>query len=478
MQRRLDMQKTTGDEARVPGRLGGTTTLELLSPGDDAYDEARRLWNAVIDRRPAVIARCRTSGDVRGALRLAHERGLPVAVRGGGHNVAGLALLDGGLVVDLTEMNEVTVDPRRRTVTAEGGATIGDLDRVTQGHALAVPMGVVSATGIAGLTLGGGMGWLRRRYGLSCDAMIGATVVTADGRTVRAGEGEGEDPDLLWGLRGGGGNFGVVTSFTYRAYPVGPDVAFSVTFYPQELASDVVRVHDAFIAADAGDVSTLVALGRMPHEEAFDSEVRGRSFIAVLAMHAGDAEVGWKALEPLRSVGEPLADVGGIMPYLDAQRFFDGDYPDGLRYYWRSIGLAELGEEVLATLLRHAAAAPSDRSTLDVWFHGGAVAGPAADATAYGRRDLPYLVNAEANWEAPEEDAANIAWARAVTAELERLGASRPYLNFPGFLEDAEAQVRAVYGANRRRLALLKRRFDPDNVFRANHNIVPAEAEG
>lgn len=464
---------TTRHDATVP--VAGTATEHildglaerlrgaLLRPGDAAFDEARRLWNAVLQPRPHAIARCRGAADVIEAVRAARTAELPVAVRGGGHNVAGRASVDGGLVIDLGEMNAVEVDPATRTVRAGGGATIGDLDRETQVAGLAVPMGVVSATGIAGLTLGGGMGWLRRAHGLSCDALIGATVVTADGRLVRASD--DENPELLWGLRGGGGGLGVVTSFEYRAVPLGPEVAFNVTFYPLREARRVFHAHEAFLRDDPGRVSTLFALGRIP-EEGFPEELHGQPFAAVLAMHAGDAQEGLEAMRPLREVCEPLADLSEVVPYVEAQRFFDDDYPDGLRYYWKSVSLPELDDRALDVLVDFAERAPSDLSTLDVWRHGGAMSAPADGATAYGRRDLPFLVNGEANWDDPEEDEANIAWVRDCLEALRPYAADHLYLNFPGFHEEGEALERAALGENHARLERLRRRFDPQGVFR------------
>jgi len=453
------------DHATEPilNRLAERMRGPLLRPGDAAFDEARRLWNGVLQPRPHAIARCRGAADVTEALRAARQAELPVAVRGGGHNVAGRASVDGGLVIDLGEMRAVEVDPATRTVRAEGGATIGDLDRETQAAGLAVPMGVVSATGIAGLTLGGGMGWLRRAHGLSCDALIGATVVTADGRSVRASD-DG-NPDLLWALRGGGGGLGVVTSFEYRAVRLGPEVAFNVTFYPRRDARRVFHAHEAFLREDPGSVSTLFALGRMP-EEGFPEELHGQPFAAVLAMHAGEAHEGLEAMRPLREVTEPLLDLSDVVPYVEAQRFFDDDYPDGLRYYWKSVSLPVLDDRALDVLLEFAERAPSDLSTLDVWRHGGAMSAPAEGATAYGRRDLLYLVNGEANWDDPEQDDVNIAWVRDCLEALRPYAADHLYLNFPGFHEEGEALERAALGENRARLEDVRRRFDPRGLFR------------
>jgi len=444
----------------------------LLTLGDPGYDEASALWNGMIDKRPKVIAKCKGVADVMDAVKFAREHRLTIAVRGGGHNVAGLASVDGGLVIDLSEMNSVHVDYLNRVARVEGGATISDLDRETQAFGLAVPMGVVSATGVAGLTLGGGMGWLRRKYGLSCDNLLAAEVATAEGKLVRASE--SENPDLLWGLRGGGGNFGIVTSFEFRLYPVGPEVAFTFVFYPLQEARKVLYAHEDFLQADVeGSVSTLAVLGRVPHAEPFPEAIHGTPFVGILGMYAGEADEGLAFMRPLREVAEPLIDLSGPMPFAEVQRVYDADYPNGLRYYWKSTNLMQLETEAIDLLVKHAERAPSDHATIDIWYHGGAVARPSADATAYGRRDVPYLVNPEANWERPEDDEVNIAWVRTCLSELEAHSAGGLYLNFPGFQEEGEAMTKAAYGNNYARLVALKTKYDSTNFFRLNANIRP-----
>ena len=446
----------------------------LLQPGTPGYDDARALWNGMIEARPAFIARCHDRDDVVSAVAVAGEHRLPVAVRGGGHNVAGLASVDGGLVIDLSQMNAVRVEPEARLARVAGGATIADVDKHTQAHGLAVPMGVVSATGIAGLTLGGGLGWLRRRFGLSCDNLVEADVVTADGQVVHANA--EQNSDLLWGLRGGGGNFGVVTSFGFRLHPVGPDVAFTFTLYPLERAHAVLRGHEAFLEVEPERVSTVATMGRVPSAEPFPSAIHGQEFIGVLGMDAGPALDGMDVMRPLRELATPLADLSGILPYLEAQRLYDEDYPDGMRYYWKSTSVMTLTDQAIDALVVRARAAPSPHSTIDIWLNGGAMARPDAAATAYGRRDVRYLVNPEANWHDPADDDANIAWARDCLRELTPDGDGKPYVNFPGFLEEGEAMTRAAFGANYARLARLKARYDPENLFARNPNVAPATA--
>lgn len=452
--------------------LRATLQGSLIEPGEATYDEARALWNGMIDKYPVAIARCKSTADVQNAVRFARANNLTIAVRGGGHNVAGLASVDGGIVIDLSEMNNIQVDPVKRIVKVAGGAKLKDIDHATQAFGLAVPAGVVSATGIAGLTLNGGMGWLRRKYGLSCDNLLGAEVVMANGEIIRASE--TENADLLWGLRGGGGNFGIVTSFEFKAYQLGPEVVFTFVFYPLEQTKLVLRAHEDFLKKDtAGDVSTIAVLGRVPHAEVFPHEIHGTPFVGILGMYAGNAAKGEEVMQPLRNLRTPLVDLSSRMPYTQAQTVYDEDYPNGKRYYWKSTSLMQLSDEAIEILQNYAKLAPSDHSTIDIWYHGGAVAKMTEEATAYGRRDIPYLVNPEANWDDPKDDAANIAWARDLLKALTPYSEANLYLNFPGFLEEGDAMMRSAFGKNYERLVELKTKYDPQNVFRINQNIKP-----
>jgi FAD/FMN-containing dehydrogenase len=442
----------------------------LLRPGDAEYEEARQLWNGVIDRRPALIVRAADEADVIDSVNFARENDLLLAVRGGGHNVAGTASADGGLVVDLSAMKDIEVDPDRRTVRAGAGVTIGELDAETQRHGLATPMGVVSETGIAGLTLNGGMGWLRRKHGTSSDNLVSVDVVTADGRSLTASE--DENADLFWGIRGGGGNFGVVTSFEYRLHPVGPEVMFCFVLYPGDRAKEVLRFAEEYVAEAPDEVSPLGVLGRVPGVEDFPEEWHGEQYVALLAMYAGGVEEGEEALRPLRGLGGPIADLSGPMPYTEAQKVLDEDYPDGWRYYWKSVNVGGLEDGVIEALMEHAEAAPSDHSTIDVWFQGGAMGRIGADESAFGDRSAPILIGIEANWEVGEDEA-NIAWARACYADMRRFSDGGVYLNFPGFLEEGQGLMRDAYGENYERLVALKNEYDPANLFRLNQNIEP-----
>jgi FAD/FMN-containing dehydrogenase len=442
----------------------------LLRPGDAEYEEARQLWNGVIERRPALIARCAGVEDVVASVNFARENDLLLAVRGGGHNVAGTASAEGGLVVDLSAMKGIEVDPERHTARAGAGVTIGELDEATQRHGLATPMGVVSETGIAGLTLNGGIGWLRRKHSLSQDNLLSVNVVTADGRSLTASE--EENADLFWGIRGGGGNFGVVTSFEYRLHPVGPEVMFCFVLYPGDRAKEVLRFAEEYVAEAPDEVSPLGVLGRVPSVEDFPEEWHGEQYVALLAMYAGDVEKGEEALRPLRGLGDPIADLSGPMPYTEAQKILDEDYPDGWRYYWKSVNVGGLDDGVIEALMEHAEAAPSNHSTIDVWFQGGAMGRVGADESAFGDRSAPILLGIEANWEAGEDEA-NIAWARGCYADMRRFSCGGVYLNFPGFLEEGQGLMRDAYGENYERLVALKNEYDPANLFRLNQNIEP-----
>jgi FAD/FMN-containing dehydrogenase len=369
-------------------------------------------------------------------------------------------------------MKDIEVDPERRTVRAGAGVTIGELDEQTQKHGLATPMGVVSETGIAGLTLNGGMGWLRRKHGLSSDNLLSVKVVTADGRSLTASE--EENADLFWGIKGGGGNFGVVTSFEYRLHPVGPEVMFVFVLYPGDRAKEVLSFGELYAAQGRDEVSPLGVLGRVPHDEMFPEEWHGEQYVALLAMYDGPVEEGEEALEPLRGLGDPIVDLSGPMPYTEVQKVLDEDYPDGWRYYWKSVNVDGLGEGVIEALMEHAGAAPSDHSTIDVWFQGGAMARIGAEESAFGDRSAPILLGIEANWEEdPEDDEANIAWARSCYSDLRRFSGGGVYLNFPGFLEEGQGLMRDAYGENYERLVALKNQYDPANLFRLNQNITP-----
>lgn len=452
-------------------------TGALVTPDDAGYDEARRIWNGKIDRRPAAVARCATSADVAAVVRWAGEHGALVAVRGGGHSAAGFSTCDGGVVIDLSPMKAIAVDPAGRRAEAGGGVTWGELDAATQPHGLAAPGGVFSRTGIAGLTLGGGYGWLRSTYGLACDNLVAAEVVTADGRVIVAEEG-GDHADLLWGLRGGGGNFGVVTRFTFRLHPVGPKVYFAVVLHDGEgeAMERALRFFRDWCAAAPEAVSPIAVCGIVPSEgDAYPAAAHGRPFVMFAALYAGPPAEGERVLAPLRDYAEPLVDFSGVTTYVEAQQLWDPEYPDGLRYYWKSLNLPRLDDEAIRTIAEHARAQPSPLNTTDIWFVGGATRREPAGGSAFRGRDAVALYNLEANWTDPADDAANVRWAREAVAAMERFSDGSRYLNFAGLPEDGDArtQVRDSFGPHHGRLVALKRRYDPGNLFRLNQNIDP-----
>ncbi len=465
---RITAERAAPDRGVVEAFAAGLRG-EMLWPGVAGYDGARRVWNGMIDRRPALIARCAGAADVAAAVRFARAHGLLVAVRGGGHHVAGSAVCDGGLVIDLSGMKGIRVDPAAGAVRAEAGVTWGELDRATQIWGLATPGGVVSDTGIAGLTLGGGLGWLRRKHGLAIDNLLAVEIVTADGRLRRASA--REESDLFWAVRGGGGNFGVVTAFEYRLHPVGPEVMFCFVFYPARVAGAALRFFRGYCAGAPDEVSAFAILGTVPATPLFPVDAHGADFVLFAACHAGPVEEGARALQPLRELGAPLADLSAPMPFVEVQATFDADYPAGeLRYYWKSRYLDALSDAAIDRLLALAAERPSPLSTVDIWQLGGAMSRVGAGDTAFGRRDAPFLLGVEANWAAPAEDERNIAWARRACAAMAPFATARPYPN----LEAGEGLARAAYGANYDRLVALKRRYDPANLFRLNQNLAPS----
>jgi FAD/FMN-containing dehydrogenase len=441
---------------------------EVIGEGDASYDQARQVWNGVIDRRPALVVRCTGNADVIASVAFARERGLPVSVRGGGHNVAGTAVCEGGVVLDLGALRNVSLDLDRQTVRAGGGARLGDVDHETQAFALATPFGVVSRTGIAGLTLHGGLGFLTRRLGLSCDNLIAADVVTADGQLIHADS--ERHPDLLWALRGGGGNFGAVTSFEYQLHPVGPEVFMAITFYPAEAATEGLQVFREVMANAPDELMAVALYWTAPGEEPFPPEWHGKPVFILAGCWSGPLDQAEEAVKPFREVAAPVADLSGPMPFLVAQQLFDADYPEGRHYYWKSIYLSELGNAESELLERHAATRPSLLSALGVWALGGAMRNEPEGGSAFAKRDAPFLLGVESNWDAAEDDDENISWTRRVVDEASALSPGGTYLNFPGFVEEGEPLLRDTYGANYERLQQVKRQYDPDNVFRSNLN--------
>jgi FAD/FMN-containing dehydrogenase len=447
-----------GDKA-IPGlRLG--LRGEVLRPDTPGYEEARQVWNGTINKRPALIARCGGVADVIDAVNFGRIHGLRVSARGGGHHVAGSAVPDGGLLIDLSPMRSVHVDARPGTARAEGGARLGDLDRETQAFGLAAPAGLVSDTGIAGLTLAGGIGWLRRKYGLTSDNLVSVELITADGEFRRASE--TENPDLFWALRGGGWNLGVVTSFEYRAYPLGPEVMFTFVFYPASEAGQVLRLYRDYAATAPDEVSSMAVCGTIPDEPTFPRETHGEPFVLLAGLYAGSVEEGERILGPLQEFATPLVDLSGPRPYLEVQTIFDEDYPTGRRYYWKSAYLSDLGDDALDQIIEQAARRPSPLTTLDIWHLGGAISRVGKEETPVDHRDAPYLLGIESNWDDPRHDDDNVAWTREVARSMAPFSTGGSYLNFEDLDSDA---VAAAHGSNYARLVEIKRKYDPDNLF-------------
>jgi len=446
---------------------------ELITQADPEYDRARRVWNGLIDRRPLAVMRCGSASDVVAGVRFAAAHDLPLAVRGGGHSVAGHGTVDGGLVLDLSPLNEVVLDADTRTVTVGAGCTWGRVDALTQQYGLAVPGGVFSRTGVAGLALGGGYGWVRNAYGLSCASIVGAQLVAAGGEIVDVDA--QSQPDLLWALRGGGGNVGVVTRFVFTLHPVGPEVYFLRVFHDARNggATRGLRAFRNFCAGAPDTVSLNAVLGVVDESAAgFPSGAGGIPFVAFAGIWLGAPEEGESALRQLRKVGDPLLDLSTTMPYAEAQQVFDDDYPDGGRYYWKSTNLLELGDATIDLVAATAASPASRMSTVDIWHVAGAAARPVDGAHSASPARL--LVFPEANWVDARDDAKNIAWARGLVTALAPYSDGSRYLNFAGLQEEGDILMRSSFGAHYDRLAAIKAEWDPQNLFRQNQNVLPA----
>lgn len=446
--------------------LGGQLILE----GASEYDHARRVWNGLIDRRPVAIVRCSGAADVIESVRFAREHDLLVAVRGGGHNVAGFATCDRGLVIDLTPMRGVRVDPARRTVRAQAGVTWGAIDRETQVFGLAVPGGVVSTTGIAGLTLGGGHGWLRRTYGMTCDSLLSADVITSSGEFVQASE--TEHADLFWALRGGGGNFGIVAEFEYRLHPVGPIVTYAGAAYPAKTAAAVLSGFRDYIETAPDEVNAAATLWTVPSSPLFPERLHRQDVIAINGIYVRDGQRGEQILQPLASFGRALLDVVEPRRYTAVQRMFDPFFPEHqLRYYWKGLYLDSLDDPVASALVDAFHRKASPLSMLVVWAQGGALSRVGPRETAAGPRSSPFLVEILANWREPESTDANIEWTRTVFADLCRFSQGKPNFNFPGAGENMREFVGAAFAEQYDRIARVKQKYDPSNLFRVNQNI-------
>ncbi|MEZ4621382.1 MAG: FAD-binding oxidoreductase, partial [Caldilineaceae bacterium] len=467
----LSITALTGDQIQVDAQavadLQTAVRGPLVTADSPDYDEVRQIWNGMHNKRPALIVRCSGVADVIEAVNFARTHGLLTAVRGGGHNVAGTGSCEGGLMIDLSLMRGVRVDREKCTVHAQGGATWGDVDRETQVFGLATPGGVVSTTGIAGLTLGGGLGWLRRKHGLSIDNLVSVDIVTADGECRTASE--SQHSDLFWAIRGGGGNFGVVTSFEYRLHPIGPLVTLCAPWYPVEMAKEVMTGWRDFMATAPEEIASNFLFWTVPPIPDFPAEAHGRRVVIPTAVHIGPLEEGARQLQPLRELGTPLIDLSGSVPWTVLQGMFDPFFPAKEQlYYFKSRYLSNLDEATINALIPRASHPPQPMVLVVLWHYGGAMSQVGATATAFTGRDAPYLLSVDAMWRDPQDSEEVIAYAQDFLAAMEAYSPGGLYVNFAGLGEEGERLVQSAYGANYTQLSTLKLKYDPTNLFRLN----------
>ncbi|WP_306534181.1 FAD-binding oxidoreductase [Geobacter sp.] len=462
--REIELMQDALDSLRM--RLRGP----VLMAGDAGYEESRTVWNGMIDRRPALVARCLGTADVLAAVGFAREHDLLLCIKGGGHNIAGLATADGAMLLDMSPMRGVWVDPRRKVAHAQAGCLLGDLDRETQLHGLAAVLGFISLTGVTGLTLGGGFGYLTRRWGWTADNVMGMDVVTADGRLVRASS--EENPDLFWGLRGGGGNFGVVTGIDYHLYPVGPEIVGGIVAWPASEAAGVLELYRT-MAEEAPPELTLVAIMRpAPPAPWLPKEMHGKPIVALLACHSGAPEEGEKAVAPIKAFGSPVGDILVRRPYAQMQTLLDATQPKGRRYYWKSEYLPRIEPALCEKVMEHAARIRSPYSAVILFQIGGALNRLDGEHSPMGNRDARYVLNLAGSWEKAEDDEANIQWAREAWNAMKPFSTGGTYINFLTQDEGPE-RTEAALGKAIQRLARVKAEWDPENFFRTNRNIKP-----
>jgi FAD/FMN-containing dehydrogenase len=460
---------TTLDPA-VAKDLAKSIQGEILTAESPDFDKVRAVWNGMIDRKPALIARCKTTDDVVRCVKFAKQHELLVAVRGGGHNIAGNAVCDGGLLIDLSLMRGVRVDAAKRTARVDGGALLADVDQATQAHGLAVPLGINSTTGVAGLTLGGGFGWLSRKYGLTIDNLVSATVVTAAGEILTASA--DEHSDLFWALRGGSGNFGVVTTFEFRLHPVGPEVLSGLIVHPLADAKKVIRFYREFAAKAPDELAVWFVLRKAPPLPFLPESWHGKEILALAACYTGDLQAGEKVLQPLRSFGQPIADVIAPHPYAGWQQVLDPLLTPGMRNYWKSQEFVDIPDGLIDVLVDLAGRLPDPQTEIAFAHLGGAIGRVPNDATAYSHREARYLVNAHSRWDAPASDTRCIDWARELFKACGPFSTGAVYVNF--LTADEQDRAKAAYGANNAKLAAVKKKYDPTNLFRMNVNIRPS----
>jgi FAD/FMN-containing dehydrogenase len=444
---------------------------EIIRPSDAGYDDSRAIWNAMIDKYPALIARCTNSNDVIEAVNFARENGLLLSVRGSGHNVAGSAVCDDGLMIDLSLMKDIDVDPERAVASAQPGVVFGEMDKATQPYGLAAPGGIVSETGIAGLTLGGGFGWLSRKHGFTCDNLISAEVVTADGELLTASE--SENSDLFWGIRGGGGNFGIVTSFKFQLHPVGPEVVAGMIIHRLDAAVDVLRFFKDFTASTPEELGAAAVFLTAPPAPFIPEELHGKPVLAIIVCYIGDVEEGERVLQPLRDFGSPIIDAIKRKPFSEHNSSLDAGQPNGMNYYWKSEYVTEIADDAIETLVAFAATMTSPYSRLAVFQLGGAIQRYDEQAMAVSHRNAEYVLAINTGWADPQDTEKQVQWTRDFWTAIRPFSSGGVYVNFLSD-DDGEDRVRAAYGAMKfDRLVQLKSKYDPQNLFQVNKNIKP-----
>ena len=440
---------------------------QIVLPDDPNYDEVREIWNAMIDRRPAVIVQCAEADDVLHAISYARENRLEISIRGGGHNIAGSALCDKGLLIDFSNMTTVSVDAQKRRAYVEPGATLGDFDKAVQAHGLASPVGINSTTGMAGLTLGGGFGWLTRKYGMTIDNLVSVEMVTSDGRKIHVSE--NENKDLFWAIRGGGGNFGVVTQFEFSLYPVGPEILAGLIVFPINQAKQVLQKYREFVKSAPEELSIWVVLRKAPPLPFLPVAVHGKEAVVLAIFYAGDIEKGEKLIDPLRSFGDAYGEHIGTQPYVQWQQAFDPLLTPGARNYWKSHNFIELSDNALDTIIEFVGKIPSPQCEIFLGLIAGAANRVSSNAMAYGHRDAKFVLNVHGRWDDAAQDEIGIAWAREFFKASAPYASAGVYVNF--MTEDESDRVAAAYGENYARLKQVKKKYDPENIFHNNQNI-------
>ena len=456
-------------DSAVTEQLKASLRGTLLSPGDAGYDQSRTVWNAMIDRRPALVVRCAGVADIQQAVAFARQHGILTAVKGGGHNIAGNAVCEGGLLIDLSGMRSVRVDPQARVAHVEPGATLADFDHECQAFGLATPVGINSTTGIAGLTLGAGFGWLSRKHGMTIDNLLAVDIVTADGRLLRADD--KSNADLFWAVRGGGGNFGIVTRFEFKLHPVGPDLLSGLIVFSFKEAATVLKKYGDYCRTLGGETSVWTVLRKAPPLPFLPANVHGTEIVAFAICHAGDPEAGKKAIEPIRKFGTVLGEHVGVQPYRAWQKAFDPLLTPGARNYWKSHNFKELSGGAIDVVVKYVGNLPSPHCEIFFGLIGGATMRPAPEATAYSHRDALYVCNVHGRWETAAEDKKCIDWARGFFRDATPFATGGVYVNF--LTDDESDRIKAAYGSGYERLAAVKQKYDPQNLFRVNQNIRP-----